>query len=813
MEEKENLFKKVGVVVIASIFMLSAIIPTFNALNIGINNNISEELSTSNSRKYYILNDPDVWEVTLEFNETGGAFDNVSFGEKTNASDDQDIYDVPKSSPGISPYIRAWFNTSFSDPYDELGEEYKYYPATSKLWNLTIQWVPSDNSSSTTLNISWNATLVNTSEYNSVVLYSISNSTNISNMLVQSNYSFSCPASTLQYFKIICKSNLPPVANDDTATVSEDSTNNQINVLSNDNDPNGDNLTIISVSNPPHGAASTNGSFVFYTPDPNYNGADSFTYSISDGNNESDTATVNITVASVNDPPIANNDYYTTTEDTTLNIPAPGILTNDTDIENNPLTAIQQTGTTNGILTLNSNGSFKYIPNPNYNGPDTYTYRAYDGTNYSNIATVHITISPTNDPPIANNDYYTTIEDTTLNIPAPGILTNDTDIENNPLTATLNISTTNGTLTLQNNGSFTYTPNPSYNGQDTFTYRVYDGTNYSNIATVHITISPTNDPPIANNDYYTTIEDTTLNIPAPGILTNDTDPDGDPLIAEIITYPLFGNLTFNSTGSFIYVPNENYSGYDNFTYWVYDGTNYSNIAIVYITIININNPPIANDDNFIVEEDSDNNKLNVLLNDFDNDGDNLTIISITQPNHGSAFYDGKFVYYTPSQYYIGNDSFEYIITDGHNGIDTATIYVNIIFVNHPPEKPIINGPQGGVVNNIYKYAFVTNDHENDDLFYEILWGDGEYEQWKGPYKSDQAVTFNHTWTSTGLYTISARAKDTKGAVSEWSTFSILIPKNKATIKNIIINILERILDKFIFFKDIVYVLIQKIGGI
>ena len=107
--------------------------------------------------------------------------------------------------------------------------------------------------------------------------------------------------------------------------------------------------------------------------------------------------------------------------------------------------------------------------------------------------------------------------------------------------------------------------------------------NYSNIATVYITINPINDPPIANNDYYNTNEDTTLNIPAPGILTNDIDFDNNPLTAEKITDPIHGTITFYITGSFVYIPYANYNGIDSFTYRAYDGLIYSNIATVNIT--------------------------------------------------------------------------------------------------------------------------------------------------------------------------------------------------------------------------------------
>src|SRR5207244_1618813 len=133
------------------------------------------------------------------------------------------------------------------------------------------------------------------------------------------------------------------------------------------------------------------------TPDPNYNGPDSFSYTASDGPLTSNTATVSITVTPVNDAPVAVNDAYSTNEDTALTVPAPGVLGNDTDTENNALTAIKVSNPAHGTVTLNADGSFTYTPNANYNGPDSFTYKANDGTADSNVATVNLTVNPVND--------------------------------------------------------------------------------------------------------------------------------------------------------------------------------------------------------------------------------------------------------------------------------------------------------------------------------------------------------------------------------------------------------------------------------
>ncbi|MFD1606069.1 Ig-like domain-containing protein, partial [Flavobacterium artemisiae] len=184
-----------------------------------------------------------------------------------------------------------------------------------------------------------------------------------------------------------------------------------------------------------------------------------FTYKANDGTADSNTATVTITVTPVNDAPVASNDSYTVLEGGTLTVTAANsILSNDTDAENNPLTAVLVTGPSHGTLTLNSNGTFTYTHDGSETTTDNFTYRANDGTANSNTATVTITVTPVNDAPVASNDSYTVLEGGTLTVTAANsILSNDTDAENNPLTAILVSSPSHGTLTLNSNGTFTYT--------------------------------------------------------------------------------------------------------------------------------------------------------------------------------------------------------------------------------------------------------------------------------------------------------------------------------------------------------------------
>ncbi|HLN64146.1 MAG TPA: tandem-95 repeat protein, partial [Symbiobacteriaceae bacterium] len=507
-----------------------------------------------------------------------------------------------------------------------------------------------------------------------------------------------------------------PVAVNNTYSTPEDTvlTIAAPGLLGNDTDVDGNPLAVVvaSVSTPTSGSVTVNadGSFT-YTPVLNYNGSVTFTYQVTDGSLQSAAATVTVNVTPVNDAPVANNDGpYTTQEDTALTVPAPGVLANDTDVDGNPLTASVVTPPAHGSVVVNPDGSFTYTPTLNYNGPDSFTYRAYDGTAYSGNATVTLNVTPVNDAPTAVNDAYSTAEDTPLTIAAPGLLSNDTDVEGSALTVVVATVTapTSGSVTVNANGSFTYTPALNFNGTATFTYKVTDGALQSNAATVTITVTPVNDAPVANNDSYTTAEDTPLNVAAPGVLSNDTDVDGPAMTAVLVSGPSNGTLTLNSNGSFIYTPNANYSGPDSFTYRASDGSLPSNVATVTLNVTAVNDAPVANNDTYPAFEDT---PLTIaapglLTNDTDVDGTPITVVvaSVTAPSSGTVTVNanGSFTY-TPALNFNGTATFTYKVTDGSLQSAAATVTINITAVNDAPSFTV--GPDKTVTENAGAQTF------------------------------------------------------------------------------------------------------------
>ena len=355
--------------------------------------------------------------------------------------------------------------------------------------------------------------------------------------------------------------------------------------LANDSDLNLDSFTAILQTPPTVGAFNfvADGSFA-YTPTVDFSGLVTFTYVATDTNHVSRIATVDIDVIAPNVAPTAVDDGYDTAEETPLTILAPGILANDTDPNLDPITAVLDTDVATGTLSLSSDGSFIYTPTIAFNGVVNFTYHATDSQLDSNVATVAITVTAVNDSPIASGDYYTASENTTLIVPAPGVLSNDTDEENDPLTAHLVSGSANGEVDLNTDGSFTFTPTLGFDGITTFTYEANDGVDDSQVTTVTLSVEGVNNAPVASSDTYTTMVDFPLHVAAPGVLTNDTDVEGNPLTAVLDTNPLSGTLMLNSDGSFVYTPTVGFMGTDSFTYYANDGLADSNITTVTIHV-------------------------------------------------------------------------------------------------------------------------------------------------------------------------------------------------------------------------------------
>lgn len=402
-----------------------------------------------------------------------------------------------------------------------------------------------------------------------------------------------------------------------------------------------------------------------------------------------------------NDAPVAVNDTASTDEGGTAEV---NVLDNDTDADPGDdldIAAGSVTQPTNGTVSCdNETGACTYTPsNQNFNGTDTFTYRATDGTAESNQATVTITVNAVNDAPVAQDQAATTDEDTPKTITLRA-----TDVDNQNLTFAIvpNSGPNNGTLSSPTSvacpqpttpnercANVTYDPNDNFNGTDSFRFTASDGTATSNEATVTITVTAVNDAPIAVADVVETDEDEESAFF--NVLSNDIDIDSSDLDIKSFTQAANGTVECDlESGVCTYDPDSDFNGLDSFTYIATDGQADSNSAPVTVTINPVNDQPTAEDDEY------DTNRLTleveapgVLENDEDTDDDELTAKLLTGPSNASDFElndDGSFTY-TPNEGFEGTDTFTYqACDDGQSGnppdddslcSDPATVTINV----------------------------------------------------------------------------------------------------------------------------------------
>jgi len=463
--------------------------------------------------------------------------------------------------------------------------------------------------------------------------------------------------------------NHPPIAVADEATTPAGSPVT-IDVRMNDSDPDADVLTISSATDPAHGTTAIVAGQVVYTPDADFSGTDTFSYTIRDPAGLTATATVTVVVVpQPNGPPVANNDIATVPGDGEVSIP---VLANDTDPDNDPLTIGSVSDPTHGTTTIDGD-VISYVPDPGYVGTDTFTYSACDQDAACATATVTVTVTPVappNAPPVAVDDTASTFANEPVTI---DVLGNDSDPDDDILTIVTVTDPAHGTTTILD-GQVVYTPDAGYLGPDTFTYTVQDPSGASDTATVTVIVTPRDDiPPTASDDVTAVDEDGSVSIP---VLDNDTDPDGDPLTIASVTQPEHGTTTIVD-GEIVYVPDPNYNGDDTFTYVACNAANLCDTATVTVSVTPVNDTPIAVDDGVSTEEDQQ-VVSDVLANDSDPDGDPLTVVAVTDPEHGTVKIEDGHIVFVPDLDFSGTTTFTYTIQDPSGATSTATVTVTVV---------------------------------------------------------------------------------------------------------------------------------------
>lgn len=515
----------------------------------------------------------------------------------------------------------------------------------------------------------------------------------------------------------------PEAVNDSNSTIEDQAVSGT--VAGNDSDADGDDLTFYVSEGPANGSLTfnTDGSYT-YTPDPGFSGQDFFTYEASDGNGGSDVAVVCITVDAVpNQGPDAVDDSNSTVEDQSVSGSVAG---NDSDADGDTLTFYVADGPSNGSLTFDVDGSYTYTPDPGFSGQDSFTYDVSDGNGGSDTATVQIAVDAApNQGPDAVDDSNSTIEAQSVSGTVSG---NDSDADGDSLTFSIAGGPSNGFLSFNQDGSYTYTPNAGFTGQDSFTYDVSDGNGGSDTATVTISVDPApNQGPDAVQDFNTTAYNTAV---SGKVLCNDTDPDGDALAVELNTQPSYGTVTVTPGGSYVYTPNDGFSGQDTFTYTITDGNGGTDTATVTIEVCGalvggestVRNTIDATDDSFTTEFDTEVTG-NVLTNDVDPDGDTLTATEMTDVRTSdggtvSLFADGSFNY-TPADGFTGVDTFVYESSDGNGNVTTATVRIT---VNEAPILAVDDGYTGETNETISGSVVINDVGVDSDVTVEVVEG-------------------------------------------------------------------------------------------
>ncbi len=531
--------------------------------------------------------------------------------------------------------------------------------------------------------------------------------------------------------------NDPPVAANDLVSTNED-TPVSFNIVTNDTDDESINAATVDLNPSQNGIQSSNdltgvGDFtvdnaglVTFTPDANYSGSASIQYVVNDNNGvTSNEATITVTIASVNDLPVANNDGagVTTPEETPVSL---NIINNDTDAEGpvvpstvdlNTATAgidASHTNTAGSWVVNTSTGVVTYTPAANYNGTATVTYTVQDNSGAtSNQATISITVTDSNDLPVAGNDSgLTTPEETALTIT---ILINDSDPDGTIAANTVDLDTStptidntyikpdgNGTWSVNASGVVTYTPKADFIGPVSLTYTVQDNSGgTSNVATILVNVTAVNDPPVANGDNATTNEETPVSF---NVTTNDTDIDGTIAantvdldvnttgIQNIFTTPS-GGWSVSAAGVVTFTPVANFQGAATLPYTVNDnGGATSNQATISVTIVDVNDAPTAGNDAATTNEDTP-VTITVLTNDTDGDGTiaaNTVDLNTASGGIQTSYSDASGSYsvnttgivsFTPATNFNGSATHTYTVNDNDgatSNVATITIVVNAV---------------------------------------------------------------------------------------------------------------------------------------
>ncbi|KQT11041.1 Ig-like domain-containing protein [Ramlibacter sp. Leaf400] len=479
--------------------------------------------------------------------------------------------------------------------------------------------------------------------------------------------------------------NDPPVTNTDAVNATEDQplVIAPGTLLANDTDIDGDALTLTGVTSGTGGSVALSGGNIVFTPDADFNGTATFSYTVRDPSGAQTTGTVNVTVAPANDAPVANDDSLTAGP-LTLAIDTAALLANDFDLEGDTLTVTSVSAASHATVTLLGN-TVLFLADVLYTGPASFDYTVSDGRGGFATATVHVNVVLLNQAPTAGADTVAATEDTPRTIAAATLLANDSDPD---LFDTLSITGVSailgGTVSLSG-GTITFTPDADFNGAARFNYTVSDGRGGSVLGTVTVNVAPVNDAPEIGADTVAGTEDQVLVLAPAALLGNDSDAEGDALTITGVASRSGGTVALVG-GNVVFTPTAHATGPASFDYTVSDGRGGTTTGTVTVVLAAVNDAPAAAADAFAGTEDQplslDASQL--VANDGDLDGDALAVTGVANGSGGTLSLSGTTIVFTPAVNHNGPATFSYTVSDGKGGTATGVVTVNLAPVNDAP---------------------------------------------------------------------------------------------------------------------------------
>jgi hypothetical protein len=483
--------------------------------------------------------------------------------------------------------------------------------------------------------------------------------------------------------------NLSPIANDDSLTTSSLTpiTIGVDQLLSNDTDPENDSLNIIRVNDGGNGKVEfgDTADTIVFTPSSDFAdiGSGDFSYVISDDQGNTASALVSVGFIPINQPLTALDDSVTTNNLAPITINAEQLLSNDSVSENDTLSIISVSDGSNGKVELDDDGDvIVFTPSSDFAdiGKGDFSYVISDDQGNTTSALVSVTFNPSHQPLTALNDSVTTNNLTPITISAEQLLENDTDSENHTLSIISVSDGSNGKVELDDDGDvIVFTPSSDFAdiGKGDFSYVISDDQGNTASALVSVTFKPSNLPPIAKDDgSFDMGNHDSMTFKAKDLLKNDNDPDNDPITINNIIKSVHGNAFIDVNGDVVFTRGTDFEGSGEFEYEISDGKGGTDTAIVSVTG---NMPPIATDDDSFDMGSHDSiilSAVELLGNDSDPNGDQITLDSIIGNVYGNAIIDANGnIIFSRGLYFNGSGEFEYEISDGKGGTDTAVVSV------------------------------------------------------------------------------------------------------------------------------------------